>query len=51
LSMKADAQEKTGADYFVGKWNVVVKGTPNGWVFKANEKRRRPCFRQRDEYV
>ena len=30
LSMKADAQEKTGADYFAGKWNVVVKGTPSG---------------------
>jgi len=30
LSMKADAQEKTGADYFASKWNVVVKGTPNG---------------------
>ena len=30
LSMKANAQEKTGADYFATKWNVVVKGTPSG---------------------
>src|SRR6476620_8174855 len=30
LSMKADAQEKTGADYFASKWNVVIKATPNG---------------------
>ena len=30
LSLHADAQEKTGADYFAGKWNVVVKATPNG---------------------
>jgi len=30
LSIGANAQTKTGADYFVGKWNVVVAGTPNG---------------------
>jgi len=30
LSFGANAQAKTGADYFVGKWNVVVAGTPNG---------------------
>jgi hypothetical protein len=30
LSVGANAQAKTGADYFVGKWNVVVAGTPNG---------------------
>jgi len=30
LSLHADAQEKTGADYFAGKWNVVIKATPNG---------------------
>ena len=24
------AQSKTGADYFAGKWNVLVKGTPSG---------------------
>jgi hypothetical protein len=22
--------QTTGADYFAGKWNVLVKGTPNG---------------------
>src|ERR1051325_2653411 len=30
LSLSVQAQEKTGADYFASKWNVVVKGTPNG---------------------
>ena len=30
LSIGANAQAKTGADYFVGKWIVVVAGTPNG---------------------
>lgn len=30
LSIGANAQAKTGADYFVGKWNVLVVGTPNG---------------------
>jgi hypothetical protein len=30
LSFGANAQAKTGADYFVGKWNVLVVGTPNG---------------------
>jgi hypothetical protein len=30
LSFGATAQTKTGADYFEGKWNVLVKGTPNG---------------------
>jgi hypothetical protein len=30
LSLSANAQSKTGADYFVGKWNVLIKGTPNG---------------------
>ena len=30
LSMGANAQSKIGADYFAGKWNVLVKGTPNG---------------------
>jgi len=30
LSMNVQAQSKTGADYFVGKWSVLVKGTPNG---------------------
>ncbi|MDN3656614.1 hypothetical protein QWZ08_13295 [Ferruginibacter paludis] len=30
LSMGANAQAKTGAGYFSGSWNVLVKGTPNG---------------------
>jgi len=30
LSLGASAQPKTGADYFAGKWDVLVKGTPNG---------------------
>jgi hypothetical protein len=30
LSMNVHAQSKTGADYFAGKWSVLVKGTPNG---------------------
>lgn len=30
LSFNVNAQSKTGADYFAGKWNIVVKGTPNG---------------------
>ena len=30
LSLNVNAQTKTGADYFVGKWNVLVKGTPDG---------------------
>jgi hypothetical protein len=25
-----NAQSTTGADYFAGKWNVLVKGLPNG---------------------
>jgi hypothetical protein len=30
LSVHANAQTNTGADYFAGKWNVLVKGLPNG---------------------
>lgn len=30
LSSNIHAQSKTGADYFEGKWNVLVKGLPNG---------------------
>ena len=30
LSLNADAQAKTGADYFAGKWTVTFKGTPEG---------------------
>ncbi|MDB5276312.1 MAG: hypothetical protein JWR61_1267 [Ferruginibacter sp.] len=30
LSFGASAQTKTGADYFEGKWNVLVKSLPQG---------------------
>jgi hypothetical protein len=30
LATAASAQSKLGADYFAGKWNILVKGTPNG---------------------
>lgn len=30
FSCCTQAQSKTGADYFTGKWNVLVKGTPQG---------------------
>jgi hypothetical protein len=30
LSTNSYAQSKSGMSYFVGKWNVLVKGTPNG---------------------
>ena len=30
LSFSANAQSKTGAEYFAGKWNVLLKGIPNG---------------------
>src|ERR1035438_3590642 len=30
LSTGAKAQTQTGADYFAGKWNMLVKGLPNG---------------------
>ena len=29
-SFSANAQAKTGADYFVGKWRVLIPGTPLG---------------------
>jgi hypothetical protein len=32
LSLGANAQTKTGSDYFTGKWSVLVKGTPQGDV-------------------
>src|SRR4051812_12599703 len=41
LSINVHAQSKTGADYFTGKWNVLVKGTPNGdskMVFVLDKK-------------
>ena len=30
LSLNVNAQTKTGPDYFAGKWNVLVKGLPDG---------------------
>jgi hypothetical protein len=30
LSFRVNAQSKAGADYFKGKWSVLLKGTPNG---------------------
>lgn len=30
LSFHVNAQSKTGADYFAGKWSVLVKGLPDG---------------------
>jgi len=30
LSFSAGAQSKTGADFFAGKWNVLITGTPYG---------------------
>ena len=30
LSFIANAQSKTGADFFAGKWNALVSGTPYG---------------------
>jgi hypothetical protein len=30
FAMGARAQSKTGADYFAGKWKLLVKGTPDG---------------------
>jgi hypothetical protein len=32
FSLNANAQSKTGTDYFAGKWDVLIKGTPNGDV-------------------
>ena len=30
VSFNAQAQSKTGADFFAGKWNVLITGTPYG---------------------
>lgn len=30
LSVGANAQTKTGGDYFVGQWNLLATGTPGG---------------------
>lgn len=40
-STQLHAQAKTGADFFVGKWTVLVKGTPQGdvkMVFVVDKK-------------
>ena len=30
LSLQTRAQTPSAPDYFIGKWNIEVKGTPNG---------------------
>jgi len=30
LAISANAQSKTGADFFAGKWKVMITGTPYG---------------------
>ncbi len=30
IATVSNAQSKNGADYFTGKWNMMVKGLPNG---------------------
>ncbi|HTQ66051.1 MAG TPA: hypothetical protein VMI12_14730 [Puia sp.] len=30
LSFNVHAQSKSGGDYFTGKWNILVKGLPDG---------------------
>ncbi len=30
IASTTNAQSKTGAEYFAGKWSILVKGTPNG---------------------
>src|SRR5215831_5499671 len=30
LALDVNAQSKTGAEFFEGKWNVLVKGLPDG---------------------
>ncbi len=30
ICLSARAQSRPGVDYFQGKWNLLVKGTPNG---------------------
>ena len=42
LAVNTNAQTKTGADFFAGKWKVVVTGTPYGdlkriYVLEKNE--------------
>lgn len=41
LSSGVNAQSKTGADYFAGKWSVLLKGLPNGdskMIFELEKK-------------
>ena len=42
LAISANAQTKTGADFFAGKWKVLITGTPYGdlkriYVLEKNE--------------
>lgn len=30
IAVSAHAQSKAGADYFAGKWDLMIKGTPDG---------------------
>ena len=41
ISVVSSAQSKAGADYFAGKWNVQLKGLPNGdsKIFVVLEKK------------
>jgi len=41
VSLSVNAQSKTGADYFAGKWSVLLKGLPNGdskMIFELEKK-------------
>jgi len=42
IGLNVNGQSKTGADYFAGKWNVLISGTPYGdlkriYVFEKKE--------------
>lgn len=41
LSLNVNAQSKTGADYFAGKWSVLLKALPQGdtkMIFELEKK-------------
>ena len=41
LSVSVNAQSKAGADYFAGKWSVLLKGVPGGdakMIFQLEKK-------------
>ena len=41
LSFSVNAQSKAGADYFAGKWSVLLKGVPGGdakMIFQLEKK-------------